>query len=367
MKEIRTLILVLFCVGILYWFIEPYAHSKLHPHVSPVNYDFAAGDIALAAHDVEAAKKALQSAEKGGDGTMIKNAQKALAAAKDQQDKVTLFWNDVDKIDLSKGDAVRGAETFTNAGCTACHGVEVVSIPAPMDAQAASQAFGVNPPDLSSAGYIYTDKFLAAFIKDPVMAVKLNHKFGDETPYPMTPFAGAGGELDQEIADIVAYLKSIAPDEDKLIAGRAAAAGVKADANLTQAQKKFFLSKAVFEDACVRCHDVKYDKLLTQGDKASVANYMGSTPPDLSMSIRSKQAGYLHEFINDTQKMLPGTAMPRVGLNERAEKQVVAYIQAVGDSKKDERESTAVNIMIYFLILSVFAGLWKSKIWSKLH
>ena len=67
MKEIRTLILVLFCVGILYWFIEPYAHSKLHPHVNPVNYDFAAGDIALAAHDVEAAKKALQSAEKGGD------------------------------------------------------------------------------------------------------------------------------------------------------------------------------------------------------------------------------------------------------------------------------------------------------------
>ena len=123
----------------------------------------------------------------------------------------------------------------------------------------------------------------------------------------------------------------------------------------------------MFEDACVRCHDVKYDKLLTQGDKASVANYMGSTPPDLSMSIRSKQAGYLHEFINDTQKMLPGTAMPRVGLNERAEKQVVAYMQAVGDSKKDERESTAVNIMIYFLILSVFAGLWKSKIWSKLH
>ena len=298
---------------------------------------------------------------------MIKNAQKAIDEAKNQQDKVTLFWNDVDKIDLGKGDAVRGAETFTNAGCTGCHGVQVASIPAPMDAQAASQAFGVNPPDLSGAGYIYTDKFLAAFIKDPVMAVKLNHKFNDEKPYPMPPFVSASGEADQDIADIVAYLKSIAPSEDKLIAEQAAAEGVKADENLTQAQREFFLNKAVFEDACVRCHDVKYDKLLTQGDKASVANYMGSTPPDLSMSIRSKQAGYLHEFINDTQKMLPGTSMPRVGLNERAETQVVAYLQSVGDSKKDEREATTINIMIYFLILSVFAGLWKSKIWSKLH
>ena len=367
MKEIRTLILVLFCVGILYWFVEPYAHTKLHPHVSPANYDFAAGDIALAAHNVEVAKLALQSAEKDGDVTMIKNAQKAIDEAKSQQDKVILFWNEVDKIDLSKGDAVRGAETFTNAGCTACHGVEVASIPAPMDAQAASQAFGANPPDLSSAGYIYTDKFLVAFIKDPVMAVKLNHKFNDEAPYPMPPFVSASGEADQDIADIVAYLKSIAPSEDKLIDAKVAAAGIKANENLTQAQREFFLNKAVFEDACVRCHDVKYDKLLTQGDKASVANYMGSTPPDLSMSIRSKQAGYLHEFINDTQKMLPGTSMPRVGLNERAETQVVAYLQSVGDSKKSQREATTINIMIYFLILSVFAGLWKSKIWSKLH
>ena len=55
MKEIRTLILVLFCVGILYWFIEPYAHTKLSPHTDPVNYDFAAGDTALAAHNVAAA------------------------------------------------------------------------------------------------------------------------------------------------------------------------------------------------------------------------------------------------------------------------------------------------------------------------
>ena len=59
--------------------------------------------------------------------------------------------------------------------------------------------------------------------------------------------------------------------------------------------------------------------------------------------------------------------MPRVGLNENAEAKVVEYLADVGDSKKAEREATTINIMIYFLILSVFAGLWKSKIWSKLH
>ena len=91
MKEIRTLILVLFCVGILYWFIEPYAHTKLSPHTDPVNYDFAAGDTALAAHNVAAAESALAAAEKGGDETMIKNSKKALTSAKEQQDKTVLF------------------------------------------------------------------------------------------------------------------------------------------------------------------------------------------------------------------------------------------------------------------------------------
>lgn len=367
MKEIRTLILVLFCVGILYWFVEPYAHTKLSPHTDPVNYDFAAGDTALAAHNVAAAESALAAAEKGGDETMIKNSKKALASAKEQQDKTVLFWDEINKIDLSKGDAVRGAETFTNAGCTACHGVKSANIPAPMDAASASAAYGVNPPDLSSAGYLYTDKFLAALIKDPIMALKLDQKFGDEKPFPMPGFFGAGGDLNQEIADIVAYLKSLAPSEDKLIASEAAASGIKQGTELNEAQKKFLLSKAVFEDACLRCHDVKYDKLFASSDKASLAAYMGSTPPDLSMMIRSKGANYLHEFINDTQKKLPGTSMPRVGLNENAEAKVVEYLADVGDSKKAEREATTINIMIYFLILSVFAGLWKSKIWSKLH
>ena len=65
--------------------------------------------------------------------------------------------------------------------------------------------------------------------------------------------------------------------------------------------------------------------------------------------------------------MLPGTAMPRAGLNKATEDDVVAYIQKVGDSKKAERESTGLYVMIYFFILGIFAWLWKRKVWSELH
>jgi len=178
------------------------------------------------------------------------------------------------------------------------------------------------------------------------MAVKLSHKFNDEHPYPMTAFMGAGGDINAEIADIVAYLKKVSADADV---------------------KSKITDEKVFADACQRCHDMKYDKKYTLSNKVSLAAYMGSNPPDLSMMIRSKGADYLHKFINDTQKMLPGTAMPRVGLNKAAEDDIVSYIEKVGDSKKAERESTGLYVMIYFFILGIFAWLWKRKVWSELH
>lgn len=72
-------------------------------------------------------------------------------------------------------------------------------------------------------------------------------------------------DFNQEVADIIAYMNSIAPQE--------------------------LDNKAVYEDACLRCHDIKYDDMYVTGNKQSLASYMGSTPPDLSMMIRSKGAG----------------------------------------------------------------------------
>ncbi|MBQ3674468.1 MAG: cytochrome c1 [Campylobacter sp.] len=340
-KELKVLLILIVSVLVTYWFIEPYAHSKLSPHVAPVNYDFSQGDALSTKDNIDMAQKALENAKSRNDEKAIAAAETDLNLAKENQDKATLFWNEVNQIDFSKGDASTGAETFINAGCTACHGVEAAGLPVPMDGATASDAYGVNPPDLSTAGYLYDEKFLAAIIKDPVMALKLGHKFGDETPFPMPGFFGLGGDINQELADIVAYLKSIAPKEME--------------------------NSAVFDNACSRCHDVKYDNKAMTSNIDALSKYMGSTPPDLSMMIRSKRASYLHEFINDPQKRLPGTSMPRVGLNQQAEDQVVAYLENVGDSKKSEREKTTIWIMIYFAILAVFAGLWKKKVWEKLH
>ena len=374
MRDIKILFLVLACVGFLYFGVEPYAHTKLHPHVAAADYDFAKEDLNLAKTDVKDAENLLNEAKKSDtknstDKTKdaVKNAQKTLDEKKSFQTKYELFWNDIEKIDLSKGDPVKGAETFTNAGCIGCHGLKVAGFEAPMDANSSTEAYGVNPPDLSLAGRIYDKKFLAGFIKDPTMALKLSHKFNDERPFPMPAFFGAGGDLNQEIADIVAYLVSVAPSDEALIKEQRTAMNIKDEVTLNKEQNEFLVNRAVFSAACIRCHDVKYDKLKAEGHTDLIAKYMGSTPPDLSMMIRARSSEYLHNFINDTQKMLPATSMPRAGLNKTSEDQVISYLQSVGDSKKAQRESVSINIMIFFVILSVFAFLWKQYIWRNLH
>lgn len=288
MRELKILAVVAFFTAVVYWGVEPFAHSQMHPHVAPA--DFAFKDL----------------------GTNEK-----------------------------KGDAKKGAETFLSAGCIGCHGVAVANMPAPMDNASASATFGVTPPDLSTAGAIYDKNFLAALIKDPTKALKVEHKFNETRPHPMIQFFGLGGDLDQEIADIVAYLQSIAP------------------ATLDD--------KQVYADACQRCHDMKYDKLMSTTDKTALMTYMGTLPPDLSIMIRAKGAEYLTTFINNPQKQLAGTSMPRVGLNEKAQNQVVAYMEKVGDRKKAEREDLGYKLIGYMVLFTLLAYAWKVKIWKEVH
>jgi ubiquinol-cytochrome c reductase cytochrome c1 subunit len=99
----------------------------------------------------------------------------------------------------------------------------------------------------------------------------------------------------------------------------------------------------------------------------NIKSYMGKVPPDLSQYIRSRGAEYLHEFVNDPQKHLEGTAMPRVGLTQESEEQVVAYLEEVGDSKSAEREALGPKFLIYLVIFAIFAWLWKAKQWRDMH
>ncbi|EAK4055089.1 cytochrome c1 [Campylobacter coli] len=374
MRELKIFLVVVVFTALVYWGVEPYAHSVMKPHVAPANFDYAAEDTAYAKGIIAEKEIALEDAKKSNDAKRIESAQKDLDKAKENLAKVEELWADVAKIDFTKGNAAKGKEFFNN-NCFACHGVKEDDIAANIT----DSSLGVIPPDLSSAGVIFDEKFLAALIMNPTLALKVDHKFGDA--FIMTAYnsetSGDSEELvNANIADVIAYLKEVGlkfeAKENATIKQEAELKYSKIeDANeksaLVEKEIAFAKDRSTFIEACGRCHDIKYDNFFTPSNHNDLANYLGSVPPDLSMMIRSRGEQYLHDFINNTQKLLPGTAMPRVGLTEDAQVKVVSYLEKVGDSKKEERESTGIYIMIFFVILSIFAIGWKRSVWSKLH
>ncbi len=290
MRELKILAVVVFFTLIMYIGVEPFAHSQMHPHVEPADYTFS----------------------------------------------------DVDGLKDLKGDAKNGA-TLVQANCTACHSIISQNFPPVMDNASSAAAYGVVPPDLSTAGKLYNENYLAAFIKDPAKAGKVEHKYEDGAVHPMPKYDWMKAS---EIADMVAYLKSIAPET--------------------------MTNKEVFADSCLRCHGIKYAD-MQKGTMNSITpsenleTYMGKIPPDLSQYIRSRSKSYLHEFINDPQKHLEGTAMPRVGLTKDAQEQVVAYMEEIGDSKKEQRNELGPKFLIYLLVFAIMAFLWKASKWRDVH
>ncbi len=290
MKELKVLAVVVGLTLIIYWGVEPYAHHEMHPIVEKPNYEFT----------------------------------------------------DVDGLGGLIGDATNGA-TLVQSNCTACHSIESKGFPPVMDDASSAAAYGIVPPDLGTAGKLYNEDYLAAFIKNPAKAAKVEHKYEDGATHPMP---GYSWMQPQEIADMVAYLKSIAPEK--------------------------MTNKEVFTDACQRCHSIKYADMKngTMAAKTPTTNikaYMGKIPPDLSQYIRSRSVGYLHEFVNDPQKHLEGTAMPRVGLTKDSEEQVITYMEEIGDSKKAEREALGPKFLIYLVIFAIFGFLWKAAKWRDVH
>lgn len=311
MKELKILVVVIFFTLVTYWLVEPFAHSQMHAHVESENFAYA----------------------------------------------------DLPKL-TKTGDAAKGAETFLAAGCIGCHNVEAAGMMTGMDPLTSSQSFGgVNPPDLSTAGVLYDERFLAEMIKNPAHATSVEHKFNETRPHPMPQFYGAGGDIDQEVADIIAYLKSISPKAEDVTPAMA------------------------FENACGRCHAVKYENWTQMGTKPAfklkkdelrfdanvldyqelLTQYMGKLPPDLSMYYRSRGEHFLETFIENPQSHLAGTAMPRVGVTAESAEKVIEFLADAADTKRAERESVAVNVMIYMFIFALFAYLWKREIWKDLH
>lgn len=284
MKELKILAIVIFFTALTYWGVEPFAHSQMHPHIEPANFTYS---------DLE---------------------------------KIT---NDED---------ILVGKTLVEENCIACHSISILEVTAPMSESDSEEAYGVVPPDLSNAGVIYDKTYLSNFLKDPIKATQLSHKFSDSKPYGMPSFEWLTAK---ERESIVAYLKSIST--------------------------KKISDKIVFEEACGRCHSMKYDNLKALTSIQAVQKYLGTQAPDLSMMIRSKKAEYLAVFINEPLKMVEGIAMPRVGLTKDSQEQVINYMEKVGDRKKDERESLGLKLMAFMTVFSIIAYLWKVKIWKEVQ
>jgi len=305
-KEPLILAVVVLFTLVTYYLVEPFAHHQMHKHVESENFEY--------------------------------------------KDLATFNGN---------GNAANGKE-LAMSNCTACHSINVENMPAPMDAVTSAATYGVNPPDLSNAGVIFDAKYLAAFIADPAKAANVSHKFNDTKMHPMPSY---NWMQPSEIADIVAYLQSIA---------------VKAE-ELTPAM--------AFENACGRCHAMGYEKWTQIGTKPSfkhkkdelafdiqvleyedsIKTYMGKLPPDLSMYIRSRNEHFISTLVENPQNHLAGTAMPRTGVTAETMEKVIEHMENVGDTKRHERESVGMKVMIYIIIFAIFALLWKKQVWRDLH
>lgn len=298
MKSLKILAVLIFFVGITYYGVEPYAHHVMHPEVTPPDFGYA----------------------------------------------------DLPKMN-TKGDAARGRDLVI-ANCAGCHAIKSAAIPSPVTSEEIAaqygvegvakfgedklkgyyqaNSFGVVPLDLSNAGSIYDENFLANFIKDPAKA----------TEFPGIAMPNLGLD-DATVADIVAYLKTIA--------------------------HKDISPKETTEQACGRCHNIRYAKIDATTPKEVLKKYLGSTPPDLSQMIKSGGEHYLKGFINRPQKLLPGTKMPRTGLTAESEEKVIAYLEQVGDPKKDERGDVGTKVLAYLVILAFMTYLWKVKAFRDVH
>ena len=336
-KELKILAVVVFFTLLTYWGVEPFAHSVMHKHVE--GHGFVYDGTA----DVEEAKEKVEKLKEAGQDT-----SKAEAKVKEKEE----FWSSVKKIAALNGDPQAGEASF--AMCLGCHNGSGLNMG------------GVIPPSLDHAGSLYDKNYLIALIKNPALASNVDHKYQDTSKHPMGSISSMV-TTDQDIANVVAYLKE------------------KKNGEIT--------ATTAYVEACGRCHANRYGKWTQIGfypktksdiktghdlellkfhekvasEQMAVANYMGKLPPDLSEIIRARSEEYLETFVENPQSQLPGTSMPRTGLTKEAYEKVVEYLASTGDAKKPNRDALGWKVILYFVIFTFLAYLWKQSVWRKLH
>ncbi|HHD79693.1 MAG TPA: cytochrome c1 [Epsilonproteobacteria bacterium] len=267
-------------------------------------------------------------------------------ASKEKKEAKEKFWSEVKTIAALKGNAAAGEASF--GMCMGCHNGTGMNMG------------GVIPPNLDHAGAIYDKNYLIALIKDPAMASNVDHKYVDTMTHPMGSIKTMFTD-NQSIADVVAFLMTKKAGE--------------------------VTPKEAYEEACGRCHAMRYANLTQLGEtpkfkhekdklaykikvideQDAVKKYMGKLPPDLSIMIRARGEHFLETFVENPQSQLPGTSMPRTGLTEEGYEKVKAYLEEVGDPSKPKREATGPWVLGFFFIFTILAYLWKQSQWRDLH
>ena len=267
-------------------------------------------------------------------------------ASKEKKEVKEKFWSEVKTIAAIKGNAAAGEAGF--GMCMGCHN------------GSGTNMGGVVPPNLDHAGALYDKNYLIALIKDPAMASNVDHKYADTMTHPMGSIKTMFTD-NQSIADVVAYLLEKKAGE--------------------------VTSKEAFEEACMRCHAMRYANITQLGEtpkfkhekdalthkikvmeeQDAVKAYMGKLPPDLSIIIRARSEHFLETFVENPQSQLPGTSMPRVGLSEEGYEKVKAYLEEVGDPSKPKREATGPWVLGFFVLFTILAFLWKKSMWKGHH
>jgi len=340
MKELKILVVVIVFTAILYIGVEPFAHGQMHKHVEGNNFVY---DGSSEAKNIAEQIK-LESESENPDQAKIADLEKKATMKK-------AFWAQVKQIAALKGDPVAGEATF--AMCSACH-IEGAS----------ANMGGVTPPSLAHVGSLYDKNFLIALVKDPAIATNVDHKYPNGTmAHPMGSIATMV-TTPQDIANVVAYMKAKK-------AGEAT-------------------PKEAYVEACGRCHANRYGKFTQLGDipktksniktgqdidalkyqqkvaeeQGLLAEYLGKLPPDLSIMIRARSEHFLETFIENPQTQLVGTAMPRVGLTEEGFEKVKAYLTETGDPSKPARQAIGPWVLLFFVVFTVLAYLWKKSQWK---
>lgn len=170
-----------------------------------------------------------------------------------------------------------GKELFKKHECLNCHSIR---------GQGGSQG-----PDLAQVGLRRSPQWLTNFIYDP------------SELFPESPMPRPEWKSEQEVADVVAFLLSLKRQVPKEKILQATASDVEKGEALVQAYD------------CRACHTI---------GEGGVSGY-----PELTHVGRKIRPEWERRWLQDTQKVKPGTFMPTFGFGDPELDAIVAYLHSL--------------------------------------